>query len=204
MSNLRKESIMKRALLAIAVASLAVAAAAFAQPYGPGYGPGPGGGYGPGYGMGPGMMGGYGPGYGMGPGMMGGYGPGYGMGPGMMGGYGPGAGMGPGMMGGFGGLDALDLSEAQRTKITEIRRELFGAHWALMGKMHQQGGPMEEAYASGKFDEKAARKAYDAMSESRKQMFEASLQAYKRIDALLTPEQREQLRSGGRGRAPRK
>lgn len=88
--------------IAVALAGLAVAGPAIAQPYG--------GGYGPGYGMGPGMMGGYGPGYHMGPGMMGGgYGPGYGMGPGMMGGYGPGygpgmmgPGYGPGMMGGYG------------------------------------------------------------------------------------------------------
>jgi len=175
---------MKRKLFAAVAASLVVAGAAFAQPYGPGYGPGPG--------------------YGMGPGMMGGYGQGYGMGPGMMGGYGQGYGMGPGMMGGYGGLHGLDLSAEQRTKISEIQRELFGKHWELMGKLHQQGGPMDEAFASGKFDEKAARKAYDAMSEARKQMFEASLQAHKRIDTLLTPEQRDQLRSGGRGRGPRK
>jgi Spy/CpxP family protein refolding chaperone len=174
---------MKRTLIAATAVALAVAASAFAPP-------GLGGGSGPGYGMGPGMMGGYG----MGPGMMGGYG----MGPGMMGGYG----MGPGMMGGFGGLYGLDLTEEQRTKISEIRRELFGKHWALMGTMHQQGGPLEEAFASGKFDEKAARKTFDAMSEARKQMFESSLQAYKRIDALLTPEQRKQLQSGWRGNAP--
>jgi Spy/CpxP family protein refolding chaperone len=201
---------MKRALLVAAVASLAVAAAAFAQPYGPGggYGMGPGmmGGYGPGPGYGPG--GGYGPGLGMGPGMMWGDGPGYGMGPGMMGGYGPGYGRGYGTgrgMWGYGGyLEGLNLSEEQRAKISEIQREQFGKQWELMGKMHQQGGPMQEAYASGKFDEKAARKAFDATSELRKQMFEASLQAQKRIDALLTPEQREQLRGGGRGTAPRK
>jgi len=161
---------MKRALLAAGVASLVVAAAASAQPYGPG----------------------------------GGYGPGYGMGPGMMGGYGGGYWMGPGMMGGYGGLYGLDLSAEQRAKISEIQREQFGKQWELMGKMQQQGGPMQEAYASGKFDEKAARKAFDVMSELRKQMFEASLQAQKRIDALLTPEQREQLRGGGRGTAPRK
>ena len=86
--------------VAVALATLGLAAPANAQSYGPGYG----GGYGPGWGM----MGGYGPGYMMG----GGYGPGWGMrggyGPGMMGGYGPGwmmgpGGYGPGMMGGWGG-----------------------------------------------------------------------------------------------------
>ena len=200
---------MKRTVLAAAAALLTVGAAAFAQPYGPGYGPG--GGYGPGYGMGPGMMGGYGPGggYGMGPGMMGGYGPGggYGMGPGMMGGYGPGGGygMGPGMMGGFGpgyGYYDLDLSADQRAKIGDIQREFAEKRWELMGKLHAQDGPMSQAFA-GPFDEKAARKAYDAMTDAHKKMFEASLQMRKKVEALLTPEQREQMGRGWRGRGPR-
>jgi Spy/CpxP family protein refolding chaperone len=191
---------MKRKLLAVtAAALLGTAAAAFSQPYGMG----PCGGYGPGYGMGPGMMGGYGPG-GMGPGMMGGYGPGYGMGPGMMGGYGPG-GMGPGMMGGFGpGFGyGVDLSDEQRAKISGIQQELAQKHWELMGRMHQQGGPMSQAFGPGPIDEKAARKAYESMAEAQKQMFELSLQSRKRIDAVLTPEQREQMGRGWRGRGPR-
>jgi Spy/CpxP family protein refolding chaperone len=177
---------MKRKLLAVtAAALLGTAAAAFSQPYGMG----PGGGYGAG-GMGPGMMGGYGPGYGMGPGMMGGYGPG-GMGPGMMGGFGPGLGYG------------VDLSDEQRAKISGIQEELAQKHWELMGRMHQQGGPMSQAFGPGPIDEKAARKAYEAMAEAQKQMFELSLQSRKRIDAVLTPEQREQMGRGWRGRGPR-
>ena len=177
---------MKRKLLAVtAAALLGTAAAAFSQPYG----------------MGPGMMGGYG----MGPGMMGGYGPGAGMGPGMMGGYGPGYGMGPGMMGGFGpGFGyGMDLSDEQRAKMSEIQQELAQKHWELMGRMHQQGGPMSQAFGPGPIDEKAARKAYEAMAEAQKQMFDLSLQARKRIDAVLTPEQREQMGRGWRGRGPR-
>lgn len=177
---------MKRKLLAVtAAALLGTAAAAFSQPYGMG----PGGGYGPG-GMGPGMMGGYGPGYGMGPGMMGGYGPG-GMGPGMMGGFGPGFGYG------------VDLSDEQRAKISGIQQELAQKHWELMGRMHQQGGPMSQAFGSGPIDEKVARKAYESMAEAQKQIFELSLQSRKRIDAVLTPEQREQMGRGWRGRGPR-
>ncbi len=202
---------MKRNLIAAAAAvALAVSAAASAQP-GPGYGMGPGmmGGYGPGYGMGPGMMGGYGPGYGMGPGMMGGYGPGYGMGPGMMGGYGPGYGMGPGMMGGPGygmgpgggwGLAALNLTDTQREKIADIRREVSRKQWEIMGKMHEQQYRLQEQYESGKADDDAARKVYAAMSEAHKQMFETQLEARKRIDSVLTAEQREQLRRAPWGR----
>lgn len=162
---------MKRKLLVASTAALlAASAAVWSQPYG----------------MGPGMMGGYGQGGGMGPGMMGGYGPGYGMGPGMMGGYGP---------GGYG----VDLSAEQRAKVAEIQKDVQRKQWDLMGKMHEQGSPMHEAFSSGKFDEQAARKAYDVMTTAHRQMFEISLEARKRMDAVLTPEQREQMQRG-RGR----
>ncbi len=125
--------------------------------------------------------------YGMGPVMMGGgYGPGYGMGPGMMGSYGP---------GGYG----VDLSAEQRAKLAEIQKDVQRKQWDLMGKMHEQGSPMHEAFSSGKFDEQAARKAYDVMTTAHRQMFEISLEARKRMDAVLTPEQREQM-PRGRGR----
>ncbi|KPK08749.1 MAG: hypothetical protein AMJ64_02700 [Betaproteobacteria bacterium SG8_39] len=178
--------------------------------YGQGYGPGYGRGYGRGYGpMGPGMMGqGYGqmgPGYGggmMGPGMMGGYGMGpgmmggYGMGPGMMGGYG----MGPGMMGGYA---ALDLSDAQRATIAEMQSGLRQTHWALMGTMHEARYTLSELESQGKLDDAEARKAYDAMAAAHKQMFDSMLETRKRMNEVLTPEQREALgehmRGGPRG-----
>jgi Spy/CpxP family protein refolding chaperone len=183
---------MKRKLLAASAAVLlGTATAACSQPYG---------------GMGPGMMGGYGQGgqgYGQGQGYGPGFGPGYGTGPGMMGGYG-GNGMGPGMMGGYGGYGyGPDLNAEQRAKISEIQQEFAQKHWELMGRMHQQGGPMYEAFGSGAVDEKAARKAYETMAEAQKQMFEASLQMRTKIDAVLTPEQREQMGRGWRGRGPR-
>ncbi|MEX0745155.1 MAG: Spy/CpxP family protein refolding chaperone [Phycisphaeraceae bacterium] len=181
---------MKRKLLAASAAVLlGTATAACSQPYG---------------GMGPGMMGGYGQGggqgYGQGQGYGPGFGPGYGMGPGMMGGYG----MGPGMMGGYGGYGyGPDLNAEQRAKVSEIQQEFARKHWELMGSMHRQGGPMYEAFGPGSVDEKAARKAYETMAEAQKQMFEASLQMHKKIDAVLTPEQREQMGRGWRGRGPR-
>lgn len=133
----------------------------------------------------PGMPGdgGGGDGPGRGPGMRGGDGPGYGMGPGMM--EGPGA----------GGYEGLQLTEQQRAQMGEIRNELRRKQSALMNAMHAQGPHMHDAYrADGTLDEEAARKAYDAMAAVRRQMFENSLEARRRIDALLTPEQRERLR----------
>jgi len=172
---------MKRKLIAAAAIAALFSAAAWAQ-------------------MGPGMMGGSGPGYGMGPGMMGGYGPG-GMGPGMMGGYGPG-GMGPGMMGGYGpgGYGGLNLRDEQRAKITAIQQEVSRKQWELMGKMHEQSYHMDQFNAPGAVDESVARKAYQVMSDAHKAMFETMLESRKRIDAVLTNEQREQLRRNWRGR----
>ena len=162
---------MKRKLIAAAAVAALFSATAWAQ-------------------MGPGMMGGYGPGgYGMGPGMMGGYGPGgYGMGPGMMGGYGP---------GGYGGLN---LSDEQRAKIAALQQEVSRKQWDLIGKMHEQGYHMDQFNAPGTVDESAARKAYQVMSDAHKAMFETMLESRKRIDAVLTNEQREQLRRNWRGR----
>lgn len=156
---------MKRGLIALA-SGLLLAVPALAQPYG----------------MGPGMMGGSG-GYGMGPGAMGGYGQnGYGMGPDMM-------------WGGYGGdaFAGLDLSAEQRQQIAKIQDEVNRAHWQLMSSMHQQGYHMYGGFGPGALDEAGARKAFDAMRATQQAMFELSLSARKRIDAVLTPAQREQL-----------
>jgi len=136
--------------------------------------------------------------YGMGPGMMGGYGAsaGYDMGPGFMAGPG-GHGMGPGMMGGGsrgGSYAGLDLTAEQRQKIAEIQQAAAKTQWQLMGTMHEQSYGMHGNGGAGALDEAAARKSFDAMTETRKAMFELQIDARKKIDAVLTPQQREQLR----------
>lgn len=126
-------------------------------------------------------------GYGMGPGMMDG-----GMGPGMMGGYGPGRGMEPGMMGGgYGPYAGLELTDEQRKKVDAIQEDVWRKQGELMGAMHAQGYRMHETF-DGK-DDAAARAAFDTMATMHKQMFELRLEARKRIDAVLTPEQRKQI-----------
>jgi Spy/CpxP family protein refolding chaperone len=194
---------MKRRRLAAVLAAAAIAVGIpFALAQTSGYGPGMMGGYG-GY-HGYGMMGGYG-GYGgdgMGPGMMYGYGGyhGYGMGPGMMGGYGGygGYGMGPGMMYGYGGnvWGALDLSNDQREKITKIEQASFTKRWALMGQMREQQYKFRELLASGKTDDAAIGRAFRQIEDLRQQMWASGTEARKEIDALLTKEQRDQLRRG--------
>jgi Spy/CpxP family protein refolding chaperone len=121
----------------------------------------------------------------MGPGMMGGHGSG-GMGPGMM---------GPGMMARYGTFTGINLSDEQRAKIAAIQEESTREQRELIGKMHEQRHQLHELDSPGKVDDDAARKAYQAMSDARKVMFEISLDVRKRIDAVLTKEQREQLQS---------
>ena len=130
--------------------------------------------------------------YGGGHSMMGGYG----MGPGTMSGYAGGHGMGPGMMGGY-GSDAyagLKLSAEQRKTITAIQQEASKTTWQLMGSMHEQGYHMQGMFGPGELDEAAARKAFQTMQEAQKTMFGLQLEAHKKIDAVLTKEQRDQLR----------
>ncbi len=130
---------------------------------------------------------------GMGPAMMSGYGGGYGMGPGMMGG---GYGAGPGMMGGGYANDAyvgLDLTPEQQKTIAGIQQQTSEAMWQLMGTMHGQGYHMQGMFRPGPVDEAAARKSFQTMSETQKAMFELRLDARKKIDGVLTTEQREKL-----------
>ena len=197
-----------------AMALLGTVASASAQQEQPYYG----------YGMGPGMMGGWCPMCGMGPGMMG-MGPGM-MGPGMMGMgprgmwgdwddwddrymgrgmmgpgmMGPGM-MGPGMMGGYGYGPALDLTEQQQAKIAQIQEDFRKKQWDLAAKMDAEQAKLNEIYYSGKRDPAAIDNQYKKIYDLRRQMIQIQVDAQNRMDAVLTPEQKERLRGyyGGRG-----
>lgn len=113
-----------------------------------------------------------------------------------------GPGMDGGMMGGqdagnfdcHGGYAGLNLTSEQRAKIADIQRDLWRKRQEIMSRGHQQGFYMRDPLALASLDEAAARKSFDAMSAAMKQMFEASLDAGKRINAVLTDEQRSQLK----------
>lgn len=159
------------------------------------WGPGMMGGYGGGYGMAPGMMGGGG--YRMGPGMMGGYG-GYGMGPGMMGGY------GMGMMGPYWGT-GLDLTDEQEAKINRIQDETRQQHWELTRQMMDQQARLRDLYGAPKKDDAAIDEAYKTYGKLQQQMYDSAVDAQKRMEAVLTKEQQEKLRTyWRRGWAPQR
>lgn len=145
-------------------------------------------------GMGPGMGG-----QGMGPGMKGGADcpmgqamGGRGHGPGMMGGRHGGAGRmgGPGLK----DLEALNLTDEQRGRMKEIRRDLQRRNHALMASLRETRWKGQDLAKSGPVDVAAAKKLYDEGAAVHKQMFEARLEARAKAEAVLTKEQREQLR----------
>ncbi len=150
-------------------------------------------------GYGPGMMGGYGgPGQGpYGQGMMRGQGQSYGYGPGMMGG----GMMSGGMMGGMGlgPLQALDLNEQQQTRINQIRDETRRKNWDTMGKLMDEQARLRDLLAAEKRDPAAIGKQSMKLADLRRQLLEASIESHNRIEALLSKEQKDQLRSYRRG-----
>jgi Spy/CpxP family protein refolding chaperone len=141
-------------------------------------------------------------------GMMGGcYGGGAeGRGPGHRGGFGmmDGRGMGPGMMGGMGGpmglpnaraLAALDLTDAQRKQLVAIEDETRKKNWTSMGAMHDEMAKVRDAFWVGEKRDRAAILAGNKrMFDIRQQMLETSLDAADRIEQVLTPQQRAQLK----------
>jgi Spy/CpxP family protein refolding chaperone len=204
-SNLRKTLIAAAVAAATGLAGAAAMAQApqgqSGQPWqgmGPGMmGQGPMGGQGGG--MGRGTMGGQDcPG--MGPGMMG-----SGMrGGGMMGGGGHGM-MGGGMMGqgmsvggmGYGMLSQLNLSDEQWAKVTDIHEEARSKNWALMGRIQDESFKLRKLMAASPRDRKAIAEQYRKLGELRQQRFEARLETHDKVEAVLTPEQRQQLRRLG-------
>ncbi len=157
----------------LTVLSVFAVPAASAQPPG---GPMMGGGMGM---MGDGMMGG-------GSGMMGG-------GMGMMGG-------GMGMMGGgMGPMGMLDLSNEQRTKINKILDEQRKKQWETQGKMLDEEAKLRDLFNADKRDPAAIGKVYGRIFDLRRQTIEAEIDARNRAEAVLTKEQREQMKQWQRG-----
>jgi Spy/CpxP family protein refolding chaperone len=131
----------------------------------------------------------------------GGYG--MGMGPGMMGGSGM-MGMGAGMMGGgmmgLHGLNMLDLGDEQRGKINAIHDKLRKQHWEVMGKMMDEHNALRDLYDAETLDGKKIGAAYDRIFKLKRQMIDTGIKAHNDAVAVLTKEQREQLKQLRRGR----
>lgn len=129
-------------------------------------------------------------------------------GPGMMGDGMRGQGMmGQGMMGqgmGMGAqqggvLAALNLSEAQREKVLAVQEEHRKKNWAAMGEVRAEQYKLRGLYGAEKLDADKVAEQQKKVDELRRQMLKSRIEAHNQIAALLTPEQRKELRQHAPG-----
>ena len=115
-------------------------------------------------------------------------GPGYGQG-----GYG---GYGPGMMGG-GPFAALNLSDEQQDKIFAIQEEHRRRNIDTMSKVRTETFKLRRMYNAESIDSKAVVEQQTRVDELRRQMLASRLDTHKKVQSVLTPEQRKQARQFG-------
>jgi Spy/CpxP family protein refolding chaperone len=92
-----------------------------------------------------------------------------------------------------GALAGLKLTVEQRNKLTEIERDLKRKQWPLMGSIRELRWKQQDALKAAEVDVEALRRNYDEMSALRKQMFDLALEGRKRVEGVLTREQRAQV-----------
>ena len=126
------------------------------------------------------------------------------MGPG--GGMGAGAGCGHGPLMAardhlFAAIDRLDLTEAQKTKLQEIRRRAVGVLMPKKQAVIEARMDLHDLMAQEKLDAAAARKAHEKLVRARDELQAAAFDLRLQAREVLTPEQLKQLREF---RGPRK
>jgi Spy/CpxP family protein refolding chaperone len=123
-------------------------------------------------------------------------------------GMGPGGGMGMGMMGmggsgmgmmGMGPVSMLDLSDDQRDKIEKIQDDTRRKNWDTYGKIMDEQSKLRDLYAGETVDPKKVGAVYGGIAKLQQQVIEASVEAHNRVQAVLTKEQKEQLKQWSRG-----
>jgi len=118
-----------------------------------------------------------------------------------MGGYGDYE-TGRGMMGdyGLGQVSRLDLSDQQRDQINKLRDQLRRQHWDIMGKMMDERSKLQDLYAEDKPDPEKIGAVYDEIAKLQKEMVQTRIETRNKIQDVLTPQQREQLKTWRQGR----
>ncbi|HTT37623.1 MAG TPA: Spy/CpxP family protein refolding chaperone [Burkholderiales bacterium] len=126
-----------------------------------------------------------------------------GMGAGMMG-HGMGMMAGHGMGMGFrmspAAMQMLGLSPEQKTKISQIQAQARKKQWQVMGDLREERFKLHELMSSATAPDPAAATAqYQKVQDLERQLFEGALLARSQVEATLTPEQKEKLKSAVMG-----
>lgn len=128
------------------------------------------------------------------------------MGPGMighgtMGGAGT-MGSGPGMTGPRGGMPSefaiLELSPDQQSQISQIQQEELQKDLGLRQQIGNEQQKLRQLLLQDKPDPKAVGDEYSKIAQLQRQLIESRVETQNRIEALLTPAQRQQLQQNRR------
>lgn len=90
-------------------------------------------------------------------------------------------------------LASLALTPDQRARVTDIERDLQRTQWRLMGSIREARWKQQDALRTPEVDAKSVLALYDEIAALRRQYFQAAIDARKRIEAILTAEQRVEL-----------
>ena len=108
---------------------------------------------------------------------------------------------GPGMMGGGyapgGALAALNLTDEQREKVFAIHEEGRKKSWAVMGEVRAEQFKLRNLYRGEKLDPDKIAEQQKKVDELRRQMVKSRVETHNQVAAVLTPDQRKQLRQFG-------
>lgn len=89
--------------------------------------------------------------------------------------------------------DELGLSTAQRAAIDHIRNRARRQRWSLMDAIRGQHAILRELYQAPTPDRPAIHATVRTIHQLRRQVVDVSKTEHRRIAAILTPRQREQL-----------
>jgi len=104
------------------------------------------------------------------------------------------------MMGGYGrgsGAGISGLTDEQRDKIAAIREQHRQKNWGTMGQVQAEQFKLRRMYSADRIDSAAILEQQKKVDELRRQMLKSRLEGRREIEAVLTPEQRKQLRQMG-------
>ncbi|MBU6953604.1 Spy/CpxP family protein refolding chaperone [Hahella sp. HN01] len=87
----------------------------------------------------------------------------------------------------------LGLDDKQRNKIEEIQKQLGEQQWTHFHEMYKQHAAMQSLFNKDEMDDKAILEAHRAMADAHLKMLEIQLQARRKMQEVLTEEQRERV-----------
>lgn len=106
--------------------------------------------------------------------------------------------MGPGMMMGGGPMMAsLHLTDEQEDKLFALHEQMRAKNFGTMGKLHAEQFKLSKLMKAETVDSKAVVEQQKKVDEVRREMLASHLEMRKQAEAILTPEQKKQLRQMG-------